>query len=431
MPNDPNIRRDADVIVVGAGLAGLACAIHLEKAGKSVIVLEASNGVGGRVRSDIVDGFVLDRGFQVLLAAYPEAKRLLDYNGLDLRAFDPGALVQRGSRRWRVTDPFRRIDGALASAVAPLGTPLDKARVALLRRAVRKGSMEQLWRRPDTSTIEKLRALKFSTQMIDRLLRPLFGGVLLDAELQASSRMFEFVFRMLSEGDSVVPGRGMQAIPDQLASRLRAGSIRLDTRVATVHPGSVTLVDHGTVHGDAVVVATEGPQAAKLLGSSFATPGSRPVSCLYFASDTAPVTERTIVLNGDGPAAGPINNLCVHSVIAPAYAPPGKHLVSVTVLGSHTTADDEQLTSAVTTQLQRWFGSNVARWHHLRTYHIPHAQPEQSSLTPHERPVFLSPGLFVCGDHRDQASINGALVSGRRAAEAVLSNARPVVDAVV
>ena len=424
MSNDLNAHQDFDAVVVGAGLAGLSCAHQLEMAGKSVVVLEASDGVGGRVRSDIVDGFVLDRGFQVLLAAYPEAKRQLDYAGLDLRSFDPGALVQRGPKRWRVSDPFRRIDGVLASAIAPVGTPFDKARVALLRRAVRDGSLDQLWRRADTPTIEKLRALKFSTQMIDRFFRPLFGGVLLDQDLQASSRMFEFVFRMFSEGESVLPARGMQAIPDQLASRLRTGSIRLNSRVAAVEPGRVTLVDHGAINADVIVVATEGPQAAKLLGDAIPAPGSRPVSCLYFAADQAPVSERLIVLNGDGATAGPINNLCVPSVIAPAYAPPGKHLVSVSVLGSHSTSDDKELLATVATQLRNWFGPDVDRWDHLRTYHIAHAQPEQASLSPHERPVFVAPGLFVCGDHRDQASINGALTSGRRAAEAVLAGAR-------
>jgi phytoene dehydrogenase-like protein len=172
------------------------------------------------------------------------------------------------------------------------------------------------------------------------------------------------------------------------------------------------------------VVATEGPQAAKLLGDLVVAPGSNPVSCLYFDAPVAPIAEATIMLNGDGAADGPVNNVCVPSMVSSSYAPAGRHLVSVSVIASYSAADDDALQAAVIKQLRGWFGSQVDAWNHLRTYNIPHAQPSQATpaLANPQRPVALGEGLFVCGDHRDNASINGALESGRRAAEAVIAS---------
>lgn len=420
-----------DVIVVGAGLAGLACAIHLTNAGRSVTVLEASDGVGGRVRSDVVDGFVIDRGFQVLLTAYPEAQAMLDYKALDLRSFAPGALVQIGSERVRVGDPFRDPKSIVASVRAPIGSMVDKARIGLLRLRGGRGSLAELWERPETSTAERLRSLGFSDDVVAHFFRPLFTGIQLDPTLGTSSKMFDFVFRMLSEGDNAVPARGMQAISDQLAARLPVGSIRLGTRVASVEAGSVTLVDAAVHRAGAVVVATEGPQATKLLGGRIPDVGSNSVVALSYACDAAPIDEPILVLNGNGVDAskaggGPVNNVCVSSLVSPLYAPPGRHLVSASIIaarpsGVERDAWHRELDTAARAQLRGWFGSQVDGWTALPVSEIHHAQPSQPTLTPFERSVKVADGLFVCGDHRDQASIHGALVSGRRAAEAILA----------
>ena len=427
-----DLTNDSDVLIIGAGLAGLACAVHLTEAGRRVTILEAGDGVGGRVRTDVVDGFVLDRGFQVLLTAYPEAKSILDYKALDLRPFAPGALIQIGAKRAKVVDPVRQFTSILSTAKAPIGTVLDKVRVALLRRELGRLDLSALWERPDITTLQYLREQKFSAQMIDRFFRPLFGGIFLDRDLLTSSRMFEFVMRMLADGENAIPAIGMQAIPNQLAARLPAGTIRLGCRVGAVADHAVTLLDLGTVEAKTIVIATEGSQAAKLLGDSTASgapgvadPGSVPVSCVYFAAEQAPIDQPFIVLNGDGAAAGPVNNLCVPSLVSAAYAPRGRHLVSASVLGSHRAPDNASLEAAVTAQLKGWFGDQVTSWDHLRTYHVPHAQPRQAppALSHIERSVRVRTGVYVCGDHRDQASIQGALTSGRRAAEAVLADA--------
>ncbi len=406
-----------DVLIVGGGLAGLCCARRLAERGLIPLVLEASEAVGGRVRTDDCEGFTLDRGFQVLLEAYPEARRVLDYGALGLRPFMSGALVRWAGRFHRVADPWRHPRHALASLLGPIGTLADKLRVARLRGAVRRGTLDELFLRPESTTLEVLRAAGFSEAMIARFFRPFLGGVLLERELGTSSRMFEFVFRMFSEGPAALPGGGMGAIPAQIAAALPPGTIRLQAAVAAVTTDGVTLTGGERLEGKAVVVACDAPAARRLL-PELPTGGERSVTCLYFAAEHAPLAEPVLVLDGEG--RGPVNNLCVPSAVAPAYAPAGKSLVSATVLGIPA-ADDAALEGGVRTQLREWFGPEVLRWRHLRTYRIAHALPAQEppALTPSERPVRLASGLYVCGDHRDTASIQGAMVSGRRAAEAV------------
>jgi phytoene dehydrogenase-like protein len=403
---------DVDVVIVGAGLAGLAAAHELQQSGTSVMILERSDAVGGRVRTDVLDGFILDRGFQVMLSAYPEARRLLNYADLQLKPFLPGAQVQLDSGPATLSDPFRRPLDALATVKAPIGSMADKLRIAKLRRSLSRGGADTVWTGVERSTIDRLRAYGFSEIIIERFLRPLFAGISLDADLQGSSLMFDYVFRMLGEGDNVVPAHGMQRIPEQLANGLTRDTIRLNTDVTAVSPRAVT-TKTDTIQAKAVLVATDGPSASDLLQTALPRPGSQSVSCVYFAADEPPVLKPLIVLNGTG--RGPITNLAVMSNVSGAYAPPGTHLVSVSAVGSALPSIETDTRA----QLSEWFGTAVNKWDHLRTYHIEHAQPSQPTLVPHERQARLNNGVFVAGDHRDQASIQGALRSGTRAAHAI------------
>jgi len=409
---------DLDVVVVGAGLAGLAAARVLQQAGRTVRLIEASDGIGGRVRTDHVDGFQLDRGFQVLLTAYPEARRQLDYDALRLCAFEPGALVHRDGRFNTVGDPFRRPTTALPTALARIGSIPDKLRIAALRRRVRSGAAADLLRGPDQRSVDMLRERGFSEAMIDRFFRPLFGGIQIDPSLTTSSRMFDIIFRSLSEGDSAVPAAGMGAIPAQMASHLTPGTIELGRAVVAIDGPSVRLADGEVIDALAVVVAAEGPAAAGLL--HLPEVGSKPVACVYFDAPVAPTTSKYVLLDGDG--AGPALNVAIMSNVAPSYAPEGRHLIAAAVPAPPTTPAD--LEAAVRSQLRGWFGPQVDQWRHLRTYRIAHGQPDQSPPFHPKQQVSLGNGLFVCGDHRDTGSIQGAMFSGRRCAEAVLELCR-------
>jgi len=408
-----------DVLIVGGGLAGLCCARVLQEKGVGFQILEASDGLGGRVRTDEVNGFLLDRGFQVLLTAYPEAKRVLDYARLDLKTFAPGVISWYAGRMNRLIDP-RRTPGVWWEVLqSEFGTLGDKLRIARLRNRLRSASIEEIFRRPERSAKQALESERFSQQMIHRFFRPLLAGILLDGELRSSSRMYEFVFKMLAEGDAALPARGMGAIPAQLAERFPAVAVRLNARVEELHENELKL-DGGEILGArAIVVAADGPWAARLIGE--VEPASRSVTCFYYVADEPPVAQAVLLLNGDG--AGPVNNFAVISQVAPSYAAPGKHLVSATVLGTHKLTE-AQLSGFIIAQMKNWFGKVASTWQFLRGYYLTHAQPQQfpGALEPPQRPVRVRPGVYVCGDHRDNASIHGAMVSGRRAAEAVLQD---------
>ncbi|MEM8558926.1 MAG: NAD(P)/FAD-dependent oxidoreductase, partial [Bacteroidota bacterium] len=387
--------------------------------------------LGGRVRTDEVDGFLLDRGFQVLLTAYPEAQRWLDYDALDLRAFANGALVFLSGTLHRLADPTRDFFGALPSVLSPIGSLADKVKVLGLRQNVLKPSLKDLWAREEITTRAALtERYGFSTSMLTRFFEPFLGGILLDKQLQASSRAFEFYFRMFSEGQTAVPAMGMGEIPAQLAAPLPNDAIRLNTRATSVTANTVKIGRGESVRAKTVLVATEAPAAARLL-TGLDAPPSRSVTCAYYAAPTPPIADPILVLDGEN--AGPVNNLAVMSNVAPSYAPDGRALIAATVLGLPD-AGDNLLDVRVREHCRTWFGEQVDAWTPLRTYHIEHAQPGQvpPALTPPTRPFRLDDGLYVTGDHRTNASINGAMRAGRLAAEAILADLGvPVLDASV
>ncbi|MEM1063533.1 MAG: FAD-dependent oxidoreductase, partial [Planctomycetota bacterium] len=246
------------VVVVGAGVAGLTCAKVLHEAGVPVVVLEASDGVGGRVRTDEVDGFKLDRGFQVLLTAYPQAREHLDYEALDLRPFEPGSLIRVPDRDdfARLVDPWRRPKHTLATATAPVGSLLDKLRIALFRSDCGRRAIDRIFASPEAKSAETLgETAGFSPAMIDRFFRPFFGGIFLETKLATSDRMLRFVFKMFAEGYAALPAEGMGTIPRQLASRLPEGAVRLDSPVASLAGDHVVTSAGERLDAAAVVVA--------------------------------------------------------------------------------------------------------------------------------------------------------------------------------
>jgi phytoene dehydrogenase-like protein len=406
-----------DALIVGGGLAGLYCGRELARRGITFQILEASDGVGGRVRTDTVDGFRLDRGLQNYLSSYPEGRRVLDYAALDLRPFDRALGVWFGGKMHRLAAPTDEPLTALKSAFGPIGSLADKLAAAKLAAGVRGVPDEAA----DESTLEFLKAHGIGPRMLDRLFRPFLSAVFLERELSTSARFFRFVFRLFAEGRPSLPAGGMQAIPDQLAAALPPGSLRLNTAVSEISGTTVALATGERLTAKAVVVATDGPAAVGLCGGAIPPVRSNATATLYYAADAPPWAEPMLLLDGEG--RGPVTAVAVPSAVAPGYAPAGQSLVAASVVGMPAEGDDE-LDRACRGQLSGWFGPAVGGWRLLRVYRIRHALPHHpaGALTPWERSVRVRAGVYVCGDHRDQGSINGAMTSGRRAAEAVAAD---------
>lgn len=425
------------VVVVGAGLAGLAAATRLQADNIPYLLLEASDAVGGRVRTDFVDGFTLDRGFQIFITAYPEARKLLDYDGLDLQRFYSGAKVFYGGRFHTVADPLRHFPDALQSLTNPIGSVIDKLLIAVTRIRVLTQSDFQILTADEVKTIELLRSIGFSDAVLDRFFRPFFGGIFFDRELETTSRLFDFVFKCLALGDNTLPKNGIAAIPEQLAAKLNQSSILLNSKVISIdcesEEGTLVNIESGrSIKSDlGVILAVEEFNAVKILNGKTVTAVGKPKSpvrstiCLYFAvdEDKVPAKDPVLFLNGSG--EGIVNNMFFASNVAPSYAPAGKALVSVSVIGACAGVAEEEVVERVVEELSGWFGAAVVGWwKFLRMYRIEYAQPNQCPPTNlmKEAKVKGKEGLYVCGDYVTNATFDGALVSGRRAVEALLKD---------
>jgi phytoene dehydrogenase-like protein len=412
------------VIVIGGGLAGICCARHLHASQVAVLLLEGADALGGRVRTDEFQGFRLDRGFQVLQTAYPEAQRMLDYQRLELHPFEPGAMIRTRGKFVCMSDPWRRPGKAWASMANGIGTLADRWKLARLRQQLVSGPEDSVWQGSDPTTEEYLRnEVGFSQDLVERFFRPWFSGVFFEDRLETSSRFFRFLFRMFALGDVSLPAAGMEAIPQQLSETLPPESVRLESRVESIEGQRVRLVSGETIEGETIVLAVEGPEAARLAGDQLSSPTSLGTTCHYFSAPKSPLEQPLLLLNGD--RTGPINNVTVPSDVAPSYAPEGKSLVAVSTQGAEIPETDEASGDvAVRRQLQEWFGSQVDQWELIRSYRIPHALPGQAvpGWKRGSRGPRLADHLYCCGDYCETASINGAMLSGRRAAEAIMAN---------
>lgn len=409
------------VLIIGAGLAGLACARRLTQSGIACTVFESSDDVGGRVRTDRVEGFQLDRGFQVFLTGYPEARQTLDYPSLGLQLFHPGAVIRYAGHFHRMSDLLRRPQDIVQTLLGPIGSLADKFKMLRLRRDALEHRLCSKVGGPSRSTRDVLQAYGFSEVMEARFFRPFLGGVFLEQALSTPCWIFEFVWAAFSRGAVALPRDGMGAIAHQLAADLPTGTIRLGASANRIEGSSIVLESGERFAGDALVIATDYATAARLRGEHSPLGASRESTCLYFDAPAPPIRGPWLMLNGD--AEGPVRTLCVLSEVAPSYAPPGRALISVSLSDRLDTATGD-LPQAVRTSLRAWFGPLVDAWRHLRTDRIRSALPPVDLL--HAQDGAASPrltaGLYLCGDYRETGTFDGALLSGRKAADALMAD---------
>ncbi len=411
-----------NVLIIGAGLAGLACAHRLTKAGLRCTILEASDDIGGRVRTDHVEGFQLDRGFQILLSGYPEARKILNYAELDLMPFHPGALIRYAGRFHLMSDLFRRPQDLLQTLLSPIGSFADKFRLLRLRRDTLQQRLCSTMKNPARPTRDVLADYAFSDVMLTRFFQPFLSGVFLETELTTPSWVFELVWSAFCRGATALPRDGMGAIARQLADPLPPRTIRLNQAVRQVQGSRIVLESGEQLTSDALVVATDDATASRLCGDYVQRASARESITLYFDAPAAPQPGPWLMVNGEGEEL--VRTVCVLSEAAPSYAPSGRALISVTV--TEQIGARESFPQMVRLSLRSWFGSQVDEWRHLRTDHIPRTLPSIALLSPENRTATprVDEGLYLCGDYRESGTLDGALRSGRKAAESILSDYR-------
>lgn len=411
------MEHQTEVLIIGAGLSGLTAAKILTAAGRSIKVLEASDGIGGRVRTDLVDGYQLDRGFQVLLTAYPEARQILDYQALDLRYFDPGAIILKPGEMTSISDPIRKPAQFWTTLMSSAGTLGDKFRMLALRSSLKKRSIKAIFRGNATTTLDYLRDFGFSDKIIRNFFQPFFSGVFLETELSTPGVMFEYLFKMFSEGGTAIPAKGMGQIPKQLALTF-SEDITLNEKAMVIDGNSVRTQRGNTYTAEKILVATNLVDLPFPLAQKNAA--YRSVYNLYFTAERPPVDSPAVIV--DALPEHVVNNIAVMNNIAPEYGPPGRFLISVSVINDRFRTDPLTLPETVKTELSHWF-NDAPKWQYLRTYDIPFALPlkeNYSDFAP-SRSFKISDYLYQCGDHMLNGSINGAIKSGRLAAEAIIA----------
>ncbi len=405
---------ESDVVIVGAGLAGLSAAIELSRAGRSVTVLEAASKPGGRVRTDQVAGFRLDRGFQLMNPAYPRWQRLaalgvLDLDRLHLQSFEAGVRIAGHGQHQLLLDPRRSPAGLLRDLTAP-GSPLEKLRFVAWAAQAGARPVRQLLSGPDMPYGQRLSQLGVDGELRRQVLEPFLAGVLGEDEQQSSAHFVALLIRAFVRGAPAVPAWGMQMLPDQLAAALPPECLRYEAKVERVD-GTAVHTETGTFSGRAVLVAADPRTAARLTG--LAEPVMRALTTLWFVAPRAPFTRP--LLQVDGRRRGPVVNAAVLSAAAPAYSPDGRALIGASLVGLP--ADDT--VELVRRQLGLIYDTSAAEWELLRVDAIADALPAMTAPLTLRQPVRLSDTLFVAGDHRDTASQQGALASGARAAAAI------------
>jgi protoporphyrinogen oxidase len=413
--------KDQKIYIIGAGLSGLVAALELEKAGFSPIILESSDKVGGRMKTDQVDGFLLDHGFQVLLTSYPEVKKYLNLPALNLKTFDPGAVIFDEKDSYIISDPLRNPLKVVGMAFSRVGTFLDKVKMFTLTQELKKKSIEDIFNEPSLPTLQYLKNYGFSDQIISNFFKPFFRGIFLEKHLNTSSRMFEFVFKMFSIGHAAIPEKGMQEIPNMLRQQLGTTQIYFNTPVEKIEGNMISLKNGETLEADRILICTQPDKVMPQMQGQFSNP--KQVINLYFSLQKSFMARPMLgLIPGEGHL---INNLVFMDDVSSAYSSSDRSLLSVSVL--ETELDEKELIKKVQEELEHISGIKSDFFKFLKSYYIRYALPTIDDLKA-SIPITeckITDHVFLGGDYLLNGSINAALTSGRLVAESVVLSYTP------
>lgn len=411
-------QKSPSIHIIGGGISGLIAARVLEEHGLSATIIEATDRLGGRVKTDVLDGYSLDHGFQVLLTAYPAAKKYLDFDALALQEFLPGSAIFKNGKQKIIGDPLRNLSLLLPTLFSGIGTVNDKLKILALNRRLKKKSIQNIFAEKEQTTISYLENIGFSEAIITDFFIPFFSGIFLENKLETSSRMFEFVYKMFGEGNAALPKDGIQAIPKQLFEKLKNTTCVFNTKVKSVENGNIKLESGETLKSNFTIIATQ----ASGLVSNLKNQATLWKSCdtIYFE-----VAKREIRKPLIGLIAAPnalINNIFYHTSLQTS-ATATKELLSVTVVNRQNLTN-KQLVAKVQKELKEL--CNIDSCTFIKQYNIPMALPKlqdiQYEMLPSE--TRLTETIFLAGDTQLNGSLNAAMIAGERAALEVINLSR-------
>ena len=402
-------------IIIGAGISGLVAAIELEKAGFTPLILEATDCIGGRLKSDLESELPLDHGFQVLLTEYPEAQKYLDFDSLDLIPFKPGSIIFQNSKQQKIGDPRRDTSFLWSTLTSGIGTFNDKLRILKLSNKLKKKSIEDIFLTPEVSTLDYLRGLGFSNTIIESFFQPFFAGIFLEEKLWTSSRMFEFVYKMFGTGYATIPRNGIQAIPKQLANQLSKSTFRFNALVTQIENKTVHLDNGEKLVADQIIIATD---SSSILPTDKKT-NVKWKSCynIYLETENSVFNQAIIGLLPNKKLL--VNNFHFLSDVFGG----NKEILSVTVVKSHTLSESEMV-QKVKNELEQY--CNIKTKALIKLFHIKKALPDLSQLKyePHVEDLIINDAVYCCGDHLANGSLNAAMASGRLVAEQIIKSSK-------